>query len=193
MSAKWLSNEADEIVDTLQRTRELEAESPTAAFALELEAAERGSAFAMESVGWRYWTGTGVAIDRENAAKFYHRAVEGGNGRAAIAYARILFELSQQHEWEAPLLRAIEDEFLPASFWLAWLRYGQSQHSARIRREVLPLIEFAAKGGHPMAAFIIRRWMFRGYLGVSKIPYGVASVLRWTFSSNAGAKGKPRT
>lgn len=182
----WPRDEQEELEQLLRMARELHDQDPAKALALELQAAERGSAQAMEMIGWRYWAGVGVDVDKGKAADFYCRALRGGNREATIGYARLSFELGRTRDWEGPLQHAADEGFVPAFFWLAWLRYQQNR-STRTRRRVFPLIESAANAGHPMAIFIRARWLMRGELGVHRIPHGVISLVRWAFRSNAGS------
>ena len=188
----WSSHDPDEVVGLLKRARDVEEQNPAMALALEVEAATHGSARAMEAVGWRFWSGAGVNVDKEKATEFYRRAVDGGHRTATIGYARLLFELGRHGDWEGPLLDAIKDDFVPASFWLAWLSY-EKDRSARVRKEVSPLLRFAADRGHPMAGLTLDRWMARGYLGIHEIPRGWVSLVRWAYHSSAGETAEART
>lgn len=188
----WSWEDRDENLDLLHQARKAEEQNPSEALALELKAAEHGSALALGLLGWRYWSGTGVDVNKERAAELYRQALDGGHQTAVIGFARLLFDLGRHGEWENLLLEAAKDGFVPAFFWLAWLRYNKDR-SARVRSEVTPLLRFAADRGHPMAGFILNRWMAKGYLGPYKIPLGLIFGLRWAFSSKAGLTAEART
>ena len=92
--AELLSMESHQTWDLIQRAGREDTDPPSA-FRLSLEAAEAGSIWSMEKVGWHYWTGTGVAADPRMALEYYHRACCNGSWMATIHYARLLEELGQ--------------------------------------------------------------------------------------------------
>ena len=135
----------------IQRAAKIEDTDPPAAFQLYLEAAEAGSTWSLEKIGWHYWTGTGVAADPQMALEYYHRAICGGSWMATIYYARLLSELGHHDDCERTLENGVASDFVPAYFWLAWFRYQQSK-TTNVRREVRPLVEYAAEKGLDEAA-----------------------------------------
>jgi len=142
---------------------------PEAAFRLLLEAAEAGSPWAMESVGWYYDTGTVVAADFDRAADYYHRAIRAGSWMATIGYARLLAEHGHFDECEEVLRDGVRLDFVPAFFWLAELRYERSPTRATCR-EIRPLLDYAAEQGHPGAKQTLGRLMVKGKFGILAIP-----------------------
>jgi TPR repeat protein len=149
-----------------------------AALQLYLQAAEAGSVFGMERVGWQYWTGTGTSRDLAKAAEYYLRAIEGGSWMATIYHARLLDQLGQFDSCDEVLNDGIAAGFVPAFFWLAWLRYKRSK-TWQTCREVRPLLEYAAKAGHPAARWKLSQWMLWGKFGPLEIFRGI--VLSWRF------------
>lgn len=145
---------------------------PEAAFRLLLEAAEGGSAWAMESVAWHYDTGTVVAADFDRAADYYCRAICAGSWMATIGYARLLAEHGYFVECEKVLRDGVRLDFVPAYFWLARLRYERSPTRATCR-EIRPLLDYAADQGHPGAKQTLGRLMVMGKFGILAIPRGL--------------------
>lgn len=96
---------------------------------------------------------------------------------ATIYYARLLAELGHHDDCERTLENGIASDFVPAYFWLAWFRYQQSKTN-KVRREVRPLLEYAADKGHPEAKLLLARWMALGNLGLRDIPRGCRLVVQ---------------
>ena len=166
-----LSEESDQAWRLIQRAAEIEDTDRPAAFQLYVEAAEAGSVWSLEKIGWHYWTGTGVAADPRRALEYFHRAICGGSWMATIYYARLLAELGHHDDCEQTLEDGVASDFVPAYFWLAWYRYQRSK-SAQVRKKVRPLLEYAAEKGHPHAKLLLARWMMLGKLGLRDIPRG---------------------
>ena len=142
------------------------------AFQSYLALAEAGSVWCMEMVAWHYRTGTGVSTDFEQAQQFYRRAISGGSWMATLGYARLLEAHGYHETWEEVLEDGVRSNFIPACFWLAWLRYRRSPDRATCR-EIRPLLEHAAKEGHPAAKIILGRLMAKGKFGFREIPAGL--------------------
>lgn len=166
-----LSEESETQLAIVRRADEISDSDPASAFQLYVEAAEAGSVCSMEKVGWLYWTGTGVVADTSTALEYYHQAIVGGSWMATIGYARLLTEVGRQNDCETVLKDGVALDFVPAYFWLAWLRYLQAR-TPKMRREVRPLLEHAARQGHPAAKFFLSGWMARGQLGLLDVPRG---------------------
>lgn len=90
---------------------------------------------------------------------------------ATIHYARLLAELGHYDHCERTLENGVASDFVPAYYWLAWYRYERSK-TTKVRREVRPLIEYAAEKGHPAAKALLARWMVLGKFGLRDIPRG---------------------
>lgn len=147
-------------------------ERDPAAFRLYLEAANTGSVMSMARVAWHYWTGTGTAPDVDKAHEYYRRAIEGGSWTATIHYARLLDKLRHYDACDQVLESGVAAGFIPSHFWLAWLRYKRSK-TREACREVRPLLEYAARAGHPGAARKLSYWMVLGRFGPREILRGV--------------------
>ena len=145
---------------------------PEAAFRMYLEAAESGSPTAMESVAWHYYTGTIVAADFDRAVDYYRRAIGAGSWMATIGYAHLLADHGHFDSCEAVLRDGVSSDFVPAYFWLAWLRYERSPTRATCR-EIRPLLEYAAEKGHPGAKQTLGRLLVKGKFGILSIPRGL--------------------
>lgn len=168
--AEMWSKETDRNRETLDAAAEM-SETDPAALQLYLEAAEAGSVVAMGRVGWQFWTGTGTAPDLAKAQEYYRRAIKGGSWTATIHYARLLDELGHDDACDHVLEDGVAAGYVPAYFWLAWLRYKRSP-TRETCREVRPLLEYAAKAGHPGARRKLSQWMLFGKFGVREIFHG---------------------
>ena len=171
------ANEPDERWILIERGNILSDSSPAIALEFYTEAAEAGSVWSMEMVGWQYWNGIGVVADTSLALDYYHRAILGGSWGATIPYARLLAKVGRQEDCENYLRECVASDFLPAYFWLAWLRYNRDKTST-VRREVRPLLEYAARQGHPGARGLLARWMARGQLGLLNVPRGWVNLVQ---------------
>lgn len=149
---------------------------PEAAFRMHLEAADAGSVWAMEVVASCYHRGTAAEADFIRAQDYYYRALCGGSWMATIGYARLLAGQGYFEQCEEVLEDGVQNDFIPAYFWLAWYRYRRNQ-TAETCREIRPLLEVAAGRGHPEAELMLARLMARGRLGLRDIPKGLGRLL----------------
>lgn len=172
-----LSEESDRNWELIQQASAIDESDPAASFQLYLKAAEDGSAWAMEAVGWRYWTGTGVPADSDRAQNFYRRAIARGSLMAAIYCARLLAETQLHDECEQALQEGVGLRFTPAYFWLARSRYDRFR-THQVAQEIRPLLEYAAREGHPGAASMLTRLMVTGKFGLRAIPKGLIFGVR---------------
>lgn len=171
------SKESDHNRELITQADAITKTDPAASFRLCLEAAEAGSVWATEIVAWHYRMGNGVSADLNKALEYYYRAICGGSWMATIDYARLLATLGDDDTSEKVLSDGVESGFVPAYFWLAWLRYKRFK-TREICKEVRPLLEYAAKMGHPAAKRTLAQWMLLGRFGPSEIFRGVALHLR---------------
>jgi hypothetical protein len=174
-SELW-SKETQQSRELIEQASAIEDTRP-AAFRLYLEAAEGGSAWAMERVGWQYQTGTAVTANADKALEFYHRAICAGSWMATIHYAQLLEKLGHHDHCDQVLKDGVASDFVPAYFWLARFRYKRSKRR-RVCRGVRPFLEYAAIRGHPRARVTLAQWMLWGRLGLREIPRG----LKFSFS-----------
>lgn len=178
------SNEYELWLEDSERNRELnrqaaalESSDPEAALRLRLEAAEAGSVWAMEVVGWHYEAGTLVAADFGKAQEYYYRALSAGSWMATIRYARLLYDHGHFEHCEAVLQDGVRVDFAPSGFWLARYRHQQAP-TRKTCRDVRPLLERAAAQGHPAAELLLARWTILGRFGMREIPEGFRKILR---------------
>jgi TPR repeat protein len=146
-----------------------------AAFRLYLQAADAGSIWAMQVVARCCDEGIGVAADHGLAKDYYLRAINAGSWIATIQYARSLARHGDHAECEKILEDGVRASFAPACFWLAWYRRKRST-SRTARRELRPLLEAAARMGHPAAKSMLRGMMMMGDFGLREIPRGFANA-----------------
>ena len=135
------------------------------------QAAEAGSIWAMQVVAAYHARGTGVAADLDQAKAYYRRALGAGSWMATIEYARLLARHGEYAECDKVLEDGVRANFVPAYFWLAWYRRKRSKNRAT-RREVRPLLEAAARMGHPAAQRMLKGMMMVGDFGLRDIPRG---------------------
>lgn len=169
-------DESDETRGLIDRARAIDESEPTAALELYVQAAANGSPEASEMVGWYYETGAVVAADIDLASEHYHRAVSAGSWRATVGYARLLEKRGYVDHAEQLLNDGVEAGFVPAHFWLAYLRYRRSP-TRKTCHQVRPLMEYAAASGHLVAEWTVARWMARGTLGIRRIPQGLRRLV----------------
>jgi TPR repeat protein len=178
-STEWELWEADSEVnhERIDQALALEMTQPEASFRLLSEAADAGSAWAMEEVGRRLETGHGTVADAERALDYYNRAVGAGSWMATLELAHLLVRQKRFDEAEAMLKQGLAGDFVPSFFWLARYRYERSP-CRRTRHEVRPMLEHAADQGHPGAKLILARWMARGSFGIREIAAGFRMLMR---------------
>jgi TPR repeat protein len=168
----------------------LSSSDPEAAFRIFLDLAEGGMPWAMETVADRYAGGANLDADFERARDYYCRAIERGSWFATIGYARLLAGHGHFEDCETLLLDGVEQDFIPAFYWLARHRLQQSP-GVRTGRAVRPLLERAAEAGHPGAARDLARMKARGQLGLREIPAGYREVRRLARSLTETEEGAP--
>ncbi len=179
--SRIIPDDSDETWELMDRANELKVTDPEAAFAFYMKAADAGSVWSMEKIGWLYWTGTLVGMDLHAAVEAYDRAMESGSLLGIVYKARILSELGRHAECEQTLQRGIEANFAPAYFWMAKLRYEQ-RPTRETAKQMRPLLEYAAKEGHPTAIHQLDHWMVRGKLGLVDIPRGLMQGFKHAWS-----------
>lgn len=184
------SGQSDEARALIDRADAIEDSDPEAALRLYAEAADAGSAWAMETVGWRYDAGIGTARDRDCAAEYYRRAFAAGSQVAAIGYAALLIEQGDRAGGEAILIDSARSGFVPAYYRLALHRYEGSP-SRRTYREIMPWLEYAAEMGHPGAQLRLAELMAAGRCGLRKVPKGLRLLAEVGFGLRAEAQAGP--
>jgi TPR repeat protein len=158
-----------------EQALELQQSDRPAALALYRQAAAAGSVWAMETVAWYYETGCGVAADFAEAARYYRQAISAGSWLATIRYASLLERHHRDDEWTGVLEDGVRANFIPAYFWLAWYRYKRAPTRATCR-DIRPLLEAAARSGHPAARLTLARFMLAGKYGLREMPAGLKAL-----------------
>lgn len=166
------SEQSDRARELNQQASELRESDPDAALRLRIEAADSGSVWAMQIVGWHYDTGTGVEESFDRSQEYYYRALCAGSWSVTIRYARLLERYGHRDHWEHVLQDGVKSDFVPSFYWLAWLRYKNSK-SLQTRRDIRPLLERAVEAGRPAAEVMLGRLLLFGRYGLREIPRGV--------------------
>lgn len=165
------AGETDHQRELNRQASELGKTDPEAAFRRRVEAADAGSTWAMQKVGWGYATGTDVAANFELAQSYYRRAITAGSSMATILYAQLLAKHERYDESQQVLEEGVRADFIPAIFWRARIRYRQSP-TRSTAREIAPLLEYATGKGHLGAELTLNRLLLRGKLGLRGIARG---------------------
>lgn len=154
-----------------KHANEVFATDQSLAFEMYKELADNGSTWAMQQTGWQYEFGQGVKRDLAMAEHYYYQALLAGSWMATLRLAKMLFDHGINEKWVGILENGVESDFIPAKFWLAWYRYKKSPRS-KTALEVRPLMEQAAKAGHPGARMILARWKTQGKFGLYEMRQG---------------------
>ena len=165
-------------LELVEQAYAVQKTDPDAAHELFLDAAEAGSAWAMNVVAFRYWTGDSVAEDLDWAEEYYRRAIDAGSWMATTHFARLLDERGRHDESDQMLKDCVERDFAPAFFWLGMHQYRRRK-SRMVYREIRPMLEHAADAGHPAAHAYLGSWMLCGKFGLRYVPTGFKWMSRW--------------
>ncbi|WP_109807911.1 sel1 repeat family protein [Sphingosinithalassobacter portus] len=172
----WLGAETDETWALLTESDALRLKEPHQSFALMQCAAAMESPFALETIGWHYWTGTLVEADRDVAIDHYFRSARAGSWVAMLAYSNLLNQAGHPVLAEKTLEDCVGAGFAPAHYRLAMMRLERSLSRADCRA-VRPLLDYARDHGHPAATGTLGALMLRGKFGPTKICEGLRMVL----------------
>lgn len=97
------------------------------AFPLYFDLASRGRVGCQRFVGWMYFVGEGVTQNYENAYKWFANAATRGDQEAMFGLGKTCLMLNRDDEALRWLNTACTGGFLPACFWLGWMReHGRS-------------------------------------------------------------------
>jgi hypothetical protein len=154
-----------------ERANEVFATDQSLAFRMRKELADNGSVWAMRQTGRHYEFGQGVEPDLAQAEHYYYQAQLAGSWMATLQLTKLLFDHRINEKWMGILENGVESDFIPANFWLAWYRYKRSPRR-QTALEVRPLMEKAAKAGHPGARMILAQWKGRGKFGLHEMRQG---------------------
>ncbi len=182
--------ESDDNRDRIEAIYEIGKTDKEQAFESYLALAESGSVWCAENVAWHYHSGTGVPADFEQSKRYYRRAITGGSWSATLGYAVLLDAHGYHEACDAVLKDGIGCDFVPAYFRLAWFRYQRSPDRATAR-EIRPLLDYAAREGHPTAKFMLAKFMLRGWFGAREIPAGLQLFFSGARESVIAAQSDP--
>jgi len=174
-----------------QQAVELYKVDHRAALGLFQEAAEAGSVWSMEKVGWYYDRGIADVVDFGLAREYYSRAVCAGSQTAIVSYAKLLERHGKHDDWPSALQIGVVADYAPAYFWLAWFRCKHSR-KRKTFMEAKPLLEYAAGKGHPGARYTLAVWMAFGRFGLRQIPAGLR-LLRHNAEQDRESRRAPQS
>lgn len=144
----------------------------TLAFGIFLAEAEDGSLSAMTYLGWMYETGTGVVSNKNEAERWYRKAIDAGS-LASMFYLADMFLDDGKCEIAVELFKgAAEKSYSPAHYRLGiYYLHGVilSQDISKAENH----FHAAAKMGHIFARRFIAVNMTKGRYGYSKILPGM--------------------
>ncbi len=152
------------------------SDNQSAAFQIYLELAELGSVWSMRELGRCYARGLGVAEDHEKAESWLRRAADGGYQLALMALAELAASMGDLSKAQSILAKSVADGWTPACFWFAQYRLKQSPTRSTYRA-ARPLLDAAAKEGHPVARAFLARYSITGRFGVREIPAGLREAI----------------
>lgn len=147
-----------------------------AGLGLYLRLAEQGSAFCMGRVGWCYYTGCGVPINRAKATDWYRRGFEAGCMSDLLIYGKLLIDRGDFAGAEAVFRNGAADGWAPAEVWLAWIWLGRGRTSQSLRKARL-LLEQAAAKGSPAAHWMLAYHRAIGRFGFGEITAGLRALI----------------
>lgn len=155
---------------------QLRAGSPQPLATLEAFANE-GSIASMIILGWAFSKGEGVRHDKDEAERWYRRAVDAGSVSASCYLATHLLnngEVNRAAHWYA---YGADRDFTPSMFKLGLL-YRQGHGMVRDSEQALELWERAAILGHVYAIRGVVFAMLRGRYGLFNMAKGVIWFFR---------------
>ena len=182
--------ESDSNRELMEQATAVESTDLQTAFQLFLRAADAGSVWAMQTVGWHYETGTYVMADFERAQEYYRRALSAGSWMATLSYARLLEKHGYPDYCDRVLEDGVQAGFVPSYFRLARFRYCRSK-SRKTCRQIRPLLEYAAEEGHPGARRLLATLLVLGKYGLREIPKGYRMVRQCAEEGDAEEEGAP--
>jgi len=137
-----------------------------------LELSELGSAWSMRWVGHLYSGAHGIERNAKLAEDYFRKALCAGSWLATIPYANCLYRRGAHDKWPSTLADGVDRGFVPAFYWQAWNHYRLSP-SRKTAQEMRPLLQRAAREGHPGAKALLARWSMRGRFGFGQIWRGL--------------------
>lgn len=140
--------------------------------------AERGSVRSMVELGGCHEHGRGVPADLGLAETWYKQALVGGSQYAMLKCAHFAASREDFAECDAILQPGVDERWASAAFWQAWYRWNQYS-SKGVYRSIFPLLNLAAKHGHPAGKLYLVNLMVRGKFGMFRVPIGFFRAVRF--------------
>jgi TPR repeat protein len=187
----WSLLEADPLKDEVTAAIRRREEAPGEGFTPLLDLANRGSLYSMNYVAWCYAVGAGVTKDWDQAQDWYRRSFEGGSDRGLLEYGAYLVSKGQFGEAEKVYETGWQRGFVPAVYRLIRNRLKPTLPLAE-RLAWKPSLEWAAEAGHPAARYMLSKYLFRGWFGVTGVPRGVKLVYAHLAAVVRGDEDRPR-
>jgi TPR repeat protein len=153
--------------------------------------ASSGSIASMIILGWAFSKGEGVSRNRDEAERWYRRAVDSGSVSASCYLATYYLnngELDQARHWYA---YGAERGFTPSMFKLG-LIYSQGEGTEDVEK-ALDLWERAALLGHVYAIRSVVFAMLRGRYGLWNVVKGVIWYFRTMLYALSGLVRNPHS
>jgi TPR repeat protein len=158
-----------------------DAEDFQSAMPIWISLAERGSARSMLEIGVCYEYGYGVPADLKQAENWYKQALAAGSQYAMLKCAHFAASRQDFLDCNAILQPGIEVRWASAEFWQGWYRQKQCD-SKKSYQSIFPLLNAAAKRGHPGARTILANFMVRGKFGMLLVPIGFFRVVQFVLA-----------
>jgi TPR repeat protein len=146
------------------------------AFARLKDLANSGDGWASLHLGWMYHKGLACSADLDKAEQNYLRAYENGLPEAALYLGRVYKSMARYQDALRFLKEAASKEDPSAAYW-AYAIYSDPASGEQDPRKATEFLEKAASLGHVFARRDLAKRMIRGKRGVSRIPYGIWSLI----------------
>lgn len=142
-----------------------------------LDLAETGSIRSMVELGLAYEYGLGVVLDHDQSEAWYQRASANGSTYAMVKCAQ--FELARRNFPNAyeQLRPGVQQQCPSAQFWQAYIEVKENE-CRQTYRKIRPLLQSAARKGHPYGKAWLANLMVRGKFGLIWVLFGLAQVIR---------------
>jgi len=145
---------------------------PEAALVLYERAYANGSISAPRQIGWHCETGGTLEQNPIKAKEYYLTGWKRGSQLSGLEFARCSYRDNEYEQALAALEDLTSEGFVPAHYYIANYTAHHRDKDAT-DGAVLPHLQTAAEGGHPLAMFWLGRIMCRGKLGLKNVPAGI--------------------
>lgn len=188
--------DADPQAEHVSEAAERLDRDPEVAFYLLLTLAQKGSTWAMVTVGWALEVGRGTPVSLSDSEYWYRRAHRAGCTRATLEYARLLEQRGEVGLAQQTYAAGIASGWGPALFRSALLGLRQAR-SVETRLQFKPALEQAAALGSPAARVLLAKYMLRGWFGsryvVQGLPMAIKNLRESSRKSTRPSKSPLRT